>query len=212
MFDKAFEDFRSELVECKEKRAGEELIEERAKKQKVEDDKETAKLKQLMEIILDKEEVAINAITLVVKSPRIVDWKIHKERKKIYYQIMRADRKTQMYMVFSKMLKCFYRDDLEDLYKLIYILVEKKYLFTPPTLTTMLEKKLQIDYQSEMAYQLLKLIMKQIKKIVAAQVYVNIAQLELVLLVNLNEKYTKCLLLLVEVKTVDTKVNAASRS
>nr|GFD06420.1 hypothetical protein [Tanacetum cinerariifolium] len=60
----------------KEKKAGEELIQESAKKQKVEDEKEISKLKQLMEIILDKEEVAINAIHLVVKSPRIVDWKI----------------------------------------------------------------------------------------------------------------------------------------
>nr|GEY15912.1 hypothetical protein [Tanacetum cinerariifolium] len=44
--------------------------------------------------------------------------------------------------------------------------------------------------------------------ITVAQVYVNTAQLEFVLLVNFNEKYTKCLLLLVEVKTADIKVNA----
>ncbi|GJW71168.1 ribonuclease H-like domain-containing protein [Tanacetum coccineum] len=49
MFDRAFkrvntfEDFRTELVEGKEKRAGTELIQENAKKQKVEDDKETTK-------------------------------------------------------------------------------------------------------------------------------------------------------------------------
>nr|GEV21186.1 hypothetical protein [Tanacetum cinerariifolium] len=97
-----FEDFRSELVEGKEKRAREELIQESTKKQKLEDDKEIAELKQLMEIILDKEEVAIDAIPLAVKSPMIVEWKIHKEGKKSYYQIMRADGKTQMYMVFRK--------------------------------------------------------------------------------------------------------------
>nr|GEW38628.1 ribonuclease H-like domain-containing protein [Tanacetum cinerariifolium] len=45
----------------------------------------------------------------------------------------------------------------------IYMLVEKKYLLTPSTLTDMLNKKLQIHYQSEMAYQLLKLILKQLK-------------------------------------------------
>nr|GEX26502.1 uncharacterized mitochondrial protein AtMg00810-like [Tanacetum cinerariifolium] len=88
MFNKAFrrvntfEDFRTELVEGKEKRVGEEFIQESTKKQKVEDDKETSELKQLMEIILDKEEVAIDAIPLSVKSPKIVDWKIHKEGKK----------------------------------------------------------------------------------------------------------------------------------
>nr|GFA45500.1 hypothetical protein [Tanacetum cinerariifolium] len=62
-----FKDF-TELVERKEKRAGEELIQETIKKQKVEDDKETIELKQLMEIILDKEEVAIDAIHLAIKS------------------------------------------------------------------------------------------------------------------------------------------------
>nr|GEU60589.1 putative reverse transcriptase domain-containing protein [Tanacetum cinerariifolium] len=79
MFDKAFkrvnpfEDFRTELVEGKEKRAGIELEQEVTKKQKVEDDQEKAKLKQLMETIPDEEEVAIDDIPLAVKSPRIVD-------------------------------------------------------------------------------------------------------------------------------------------
>nr|GEU60718.1 reverse transcriptase domain-containing protein [Tanacetum cinerariifolium] len=66
-----FEDFRTELVEGKEKRAGTELIQEITKKQNVEDDKETAELKQFMEIIPDEEEVTINAIPLSVKSPKI---------------------------------------------------------------------------------------------------------------------------------------------
>ncbi|GJU26134.1 hypothetical protein Tco_1164755 [Tanacetum coccineum] len=79
MFDRAFkrvntfEDFRTELVEGKEKRAGTELIQEITKKQKVEDDKETTKLKQLMKIIPDEEEVTVDAIPLAVKSPSIVD-------------------------------------------------------------------------------------------------------------------------------------------
>nr|GEW86571.1 hypothetical protein [Tanacetum cinerariifolium] len=98
---------------------GEELIQKITKKQKVEDDKEKDELKQLMETSLDKEEVAIDAIPLAVKSPRIVDWKIRKERKKSYYQIVRVDGKSQMYMIFSQMLKIFDREDLEDLYKLV---------------------------------------------------------------------------------------------
>nr|GEW93636.1 hypothetical protein [Tanacetum cinerariifolium] len=126
-----------------------------------------------METILDEEEVAIDDIPLVVKSPRIIDWKIHKEGKKSYYQIVRADEKSQMYMIFSQMLKSFDREDLEDLYKLviarygstgpvesmdyllwsdtkimfephieheIYMLVEKKYPLTLPTLSMMLKK------------------------------------------------------------------------
>ncbi|GJX23993.1 putative ribonuclease H-like domain-containing protein [Tanacetum coccineum] len=203
MFDRAFkrvntfEDFRTELVEGKEKRAGTKLAQEITKKQKVEDDKEIAEIKKLMEIIPDEEEVTIDAIPLAVKSPSIVDWKIHKEGRKSYYQIIRADGKSQMYMIFSHMLKSFDREDLETLYKLvkakykstrpvedldlvlwndlktmfephvedrIYMLVEKKYPLTPSTLIMMLEKKLMIDYESKMAYQLLKFIVKQLKK------------------------------------------------
>ncbi|GJX81849.1 hypothetical protein Tco_0331330 [Tanacetum coccineum] len=233
MFDRAFkrvntfEEFRTKLVEGKEKRAGTELVQEITKKQKVEYDKETTKLKQLMKIIPDEEEVAIDAIPSAVKSPSIVGWKIYKEGRKSYYQIMRADRKSQMYMIFSQMLKSFNKEDLKDLYKLvkakykstrpvedldlllwgdlktmfephvedkvwrnqqeykvlnwklydscgvhslmmqhvhIYMLVEKKYPLTPLTLLMMLEKKLMIDYESKMDYQLLKFIIKQLKK------------------------------------------------
>ncbi|GKC04816.1 hypothetical protein Tco_0996426, partial [Tanacetum coccineum] len=97
-------------------------------KSKVEDDKETAKLKRLIEIIPDEEEVAIDAISLAVKSPSIVDWKIYKEGRKSYYQILRVDGKFQMYMIFSQMLKSFNMEDLEDLYKL----VKAKYESTRP--------------------------------------------------------------------------------
>nr|GFC77882.1 hypothetical protein [Tanacetum cinerariifolium] len=71
-----------------------------------------------MEIIPNEEEVAIDAIPLTVKSPKIVDWKIHKEGKKSYYQIIRVDRESKMYMVFYRMHKEFNREDLEDLYNL----------------------------------------------------------------------------------------------
>ncbi|GKA35369.1 hypothetical protein Tco_0721860 [Tanacetum coccineum] len=63
MFDRAFkrvntfEYFRTKLVEGKEKRAGTELIQENAKKQKMENDKETAEVKQYLEITLDEKEV-----------------------------------------------------------------------------------------------------------------------------------------------------------
>nr|GEV13294.1 hypothetical protein [Tanacetum cinerariifolium] len=76
-------------------------------------------VKRLMETIPAKEEVAIDAILLAVKSPRIVDWKIHKEGKKSYYQIVKPDEKSQMYMIFSRMLKIFDKEDLEDVYKLV---------------------------------------------------------------------------------------------
>nr|GEY55876.1 hypothetical protein [Tanacetum cinerariifolium] len=220
MFDKAFkrvnifEDFRTELVEGSSKRAREEITQESVKKQKVDNDKETTELKRLMKIIPDEEKVAIDAIPLAVKSLKIVEWKIDKEGKKNYYQIIIADEKTKMYMIFNRMLKEFDIEDLKDLYNLvkakygstkpveeldlllwgdlktmfeshiedqvwkkqhgyrvlewklydfcgvhslrmqsvhIYLLVEKKYPLTAPTLTDMLNKKLQADHFTEMA-------------------------------------------------------------
>ncbi|GJS68889.1 hypothetical protein Tco_0683454 [Tanacetum coccineum] len=125
MFERAFKrvntfvNFRTDIVEGSSKRAGEELEHKNVKKQKVDDDKEIVNLKSLMEVVPDEEEVALDAIPLAVKSLSIVDWKIHKEGKKSYYQIIKADGSSKMYLVFSHMLKSFEGDDLETLYKLV---------------------------------------------------------------------------------------------
>ncbi|GJR15515.1 hypothetical protein Tco_0798167 [Tanacetum coccineum] len=74
MFDRAFKrvntfvDFRTDLVEDSSKRAGEELEQESTKKQKVDEDKDTTELQSLMEVILDEEELAIDAAPLAIKS------------------------------------------------------------------------------------------------------------------------------------------------
>ncbi|GKA26200.1 hypothetical protein Tco_0712309 [Tanacetum coccineum] len=103
-----FVDFRTELVEGTEreesskrdetigqeissKRVGDELEQEKAKNQKIDDDQEEAKLKELMEVISDEEGVAIDDIPLSTKPLSIVDYKIIKEGKIIIYQIIRAD-------------------------------------------------------------------------------------------------------------------------
>ncbi|GKD99805.1 hypothetical protein Tco_1387789 [Tanacetum coccineum] len=107
MFNRAFKrvntfvDFKTDLVEGSLKRAREELEQESTKKQKVDKDKEIAELKQLVEIIPDEEEVTIDAIPLATKSPTIVDWKIHKEGKNSYFQIIRADGSSKMYRIFG---------------------------------------------------------------------------------------------------------------
>ncbi|GJZ31485.1 hypothetical protein Tco_0576532 [Tanacetum coccineum] len=112
MFDIAFKrvntfvDFRSDLVEGSLKRAGEELEQESTKKQKV----------------------AIDVVPLATKPPTIVDWKIHKEGKNIYFQIIRANESSKMYLVFSQLLKSVDREYLVELYKL----VKAKYGSTRP--------------------------------------------------------------------------------
>ncbi|GKA14180.1 hypothetical protein Tco_0693826 [Tanacetum coccineum] len=90
------------------------------KKKKVDEDKETVELQRLKKVVLDKEEVAIDAIPLATKPPSIVDWKIHKEWKKSYYQIIRAgevNRWTLCSVIFDS--KSFDRERLETLYRLV---------------------------------------------------------------------------------------------
>ncbi|GJS27529.1 hypothetical protein Tco_0488149 [Tanacetum coccineum] len=132
LFDKemkrvnTFVDMDSELMKGSEtraegssKRTGEDLQQESTKKQKMDDDKEKEELKQCFEIVLDDgDDVTIDVIPLSVKIP-IVDYKIYQEGKKSFFQIIRADGKTQMYLTFSKMLKNFDREDLEVLWRIV---------------------------------------------------------------------------------------------
>ncbi|GKB69955.1 hypothetical protein Tco_0931367 [Tanacetum coccineum] len=137
MFDKAFKrvntfvDYKTELVEGSEKRAEDstkrasiELEQEVAKNQKidnakVDDDQEESRMKELMNIVPDEEEVAIDAIPLATKPPCIVDWKIIKEGKINQFQIIRADGSSKRYSAFIHMLRNLDREDLETLWKLV---------------------------------------------------------------------------------------------
>ncbi|GJS29367.1 hypothetical protein Tco_0489987 [Tanacetum coccineum] len=157
LFDKAFKrvntfvDFRIELVKGIE-------MEESSKKaeQKVDDDQKAAKKKELMKIVPDEEEVAVDAIPLATKPPSIVGWKIVKEGKISYYQIIRADRSSKRYSAFIQMLRSFDKEDLETLRYSVEESTRKQkkgYPLTPATITDMLNKKLQADHWNEMCYQ-----------------------------------------------------------
>nr|GEU76885.1 ribonuclease H-like domain, reverse transcriptase, RNA-dependent DNA polymerase [Tanacetum cinerariifolium] len=68
------------------KRVGDEMEQERSKKKKVEEDKESEELKKCLKIIPDDgDDVTIDAMPLSFKSPTIVDYKIYKEGKKNYF-------------------------------------------------------------------------------------------------------------------------------
>ncbi|GJR41840.1 hypothetical protein Tco_1309943 [Tanacetum coccineum] len=86
MFDKAFKRVNT-FVDYKT-----ELVEDDAK---VDDDQEEARMKELMNIVPDEEELAIDAILLATKHPCIVDWKIIKEGKISQFQIIRAYRSSK---------------------------------------------------------------------------------------------------------------------
>ncbi|GKE60645.1 hypothetical protein Tco_1511012 [Tanacetum coccineum] len=83
---------KAEIVqESSSKTAGTELEQETIKKQKINDNQEEAEMKKHMEIVVDEEEIVVDAIPLATKPPIIVDWKIIKEGKIGYFQIIRAD-------------------------------------------------------------------------------------------------------------------------
>ncbi|GKC87862.1 hypothetical protein Tco_1148511 [Tanacetum coccineum] len=92
----------------------------------MDDDKEKEEPKQCFKIVLDDgDDVTIDATPLSVKI-LIVDYKIYQEGKKSFFQIIRADGKTQMYLTFSKMLKNFDREDLEVLWRIVKNRFKKK--------------------------------------------------------------------------------------
>ncbi|GJZ39492.1 hypothetical protein Tco_0586055, partial [Tanacetum coccineum] len=86
VFDKAFKrvntfvDFRTELVKGSEN----------AKKQKVDDDQEVTKMKELMKIVLDEVEVAVNAILLATKPPSIMLRSFDKEDLETLWKLVKA--------------------------------------------------------------------------------------------------------------------------
>ncbi|GJT82510.1 hypothetical protein Tco_1056852 [Tanacetum coccineum] len=196
-----FVDYRTDLVEGSSKRAGDELEQEVTKKQKVDDvqetaevddDQEAAKIKELMEIVPDEEEVAIDAIPLATKPPTIVDWKIHKEGKKNYYQIIRADGSLKMYLVFSHMLKSFNMEDFETLWKL----VKAKYGSTRPVedldLILLGDLKRMFEPHIEDRGKIVGIkSFLMLFGITTVLIDVNAAQSKLVLLENFNENYSK---------------------
>ncbi|GJT07870.1 hypothetical protein Tco_0842332 [Tanacetum coccineum] len=129
----------SELEVQRLKRAGQEVLEEPAKRQKIgeasgsgeeqsaEKEKEVSEeeLQKLL-VIVPVEEVYIEA--LQVKYP-IIDWEIFTEESRSYWRIIRVGNHTEVYQIFEDMLKRFDRDDLEKLWDL----VKKRFRSTEPT-------------------------------------------------------------------------------
>nr|GFA44209.1 hypothetical protein [Tanacetum cinerariifolium] len=118
---------QAEVTEGSSKRAGEELEQESAKKQKLDEqvqakvaEDDTAELKRCLEIVPeDNDDVAIEETPISSKSPTIIDYKIYREGKKSYFKIIRANGNSQNYLTFRKMFKNFNREDLEVLKSIV---------------------------------------------------------------------------------------------
>nr|GEZ96037.1 hypothetical protein [Tanacetum cinerariifolium] len=94
------------------KREGKSLEQEIAKKQKIEE--ETEELKKHLQIVTDDDDddVYTDATPMASKIP-IVDYKIHTERNRPYFKIIRVDGNHMLFISFSTMLKNFDREDLK---------------------------------------------------------------------------------------------------
>ncbi|GJZ24980.1 hypothetical protein Tco_0562439 [Tanacetum coccineum] len=128
-----FVDLNAELVKGSKtkakgssKRTGDEFESDKSKKQKIDEhvkaekdyDQEKAEMKKHIEIAKD-DEVAIDAIPLATKPLMIVEYKIVKEEKFGYFQLIRADGSSKRYLSMIKMLQNIEREDLETLWKLV---------------------------------------------------------------------------------------------
>nr|GEX66815.1 hypothetical protein [Tanacetum cinerariifolium] len=166
---------RKEKVEkdqTAKKQKGDELKKDNAEEHKLEEQQEAEELKKNLEIIPDDED---------------------DEGKNKHFQIIKANGNHQMYLAFSTMLKNFNREDLEVLWKIVkdrfkdsqpkealdvFLWHTLKVMFKhsvedsvwklqkgPKGLARMFnEVRLQVDYEVDMAYDLLRLIfMKNIK-------------------------------------------------
>nr|GEV63131.1 uncharacterized mitochondrial protein AtMg00810-like [Tanacetum cinerariifolium] len=92
--------------------------EESVKKQKLEDDTKKEKLRACLDIVLG-DDFAINVESLATKYP-IVNWKTQIITKSMmYYQIIKANRNSKNYKIFTEMCDDFDRHDVLDLYRLV---------------------------------------------------------------------------------------------
>nr|GEW17084.1 reverse transcriptase domain-containing protein [Tanacetum cinerariifolium] len=66
----------------------------------------------------DDDDAYTDATPLASKIP-IIDYKIHTERNRPYFKIIRADRNHMLFLSFSTMLKNFDREDLESLWNIV---------------------------------------------------------------------------------------------
>ncbi|GJV92868.1 hypothetical protein Tco_1540681 [Tanacetum coccineum] len=124
---------RGKFSEVEKARLLVEMINERKRLQKTNEEQSAEEEKELSEEELQKlmmivpvEEVYVEA--LQVKYP-IIDWEVYSEDTRKYWKIIRVGNHTEAYQTFDDMLKKFDRDDLDKLWSL----VKERFSSTDPT-------------------------------------------------------------------------------
>ncbi|GKB21575.1 hypothetical protein Tco_0855498, partial [Tanacetum coccineum] len=118
----------------------------------------------------DGDDIAMDFESLATKY-LIIDWKTHiLTENMMYYQIIRADRSSKNYKIFSEIYTGWYKKGmgqpaqkdmtfhvlLMDNGIAIHMMIEKKYPFTQEVLSRNLNRRVEVDHESEMAFEILR--------------------------------------------------------
>nr|GEW36563.1 hypothetical protein [Tanacetum cinerariifolium] len=103
--------------EERNKRKGNSLNQDAAKKQRTNEDEE--KLKAHLQIIVNNDDNVFTEATPLASKVLVVDYQIHHENNKPYYKIIRVDGTHKLFLSFITLLKNFNWEDLEMLWKLV---------------------------------------------------------------------------------------------
>ncbi|GJW02128.1 hypothetical protein Tco_1560984 [Tanacetum coccineum] len=154
------------------KRTCEKQSDQSAKRQKTKYENEKEELKAYLDLV-PREEFAMGIESLATKYP-IVNWKTH--------DVMDLHRLVEEWYVTSRPegydlmlwgdLRILFQPDEKDenSYLLmdngiaIHMMIEKKYPLTQEMLSKMLSRKLEVDHENEMAFELLRFIRSQVQK------------------------------------------------
>ncbi|GJZ75801.1 hypothetical protein Tco_0640266 [Tanacetum coccineum] len=170
--------------ESSSKRTREDLESDKSKKQKldkkveaeVDDAKEAEELKQCLEIVPDDgDDVTVDATPLADGNSQMyltftkMLKNFDREDLEVLWRIVKARFKKTEPMNYNFLLlnlKTMFEHHIENMQSVpYYLLVEKMYPLTKHTLHQMFnDVKLQVDYECEMAYELLRLVKKQLKE------------------------------------------------
>nr|GEW82796.1 reverse transcriptase [Tanacetum cinerariifolium] len=131
-----------------------------AKKQKLDEEVEEPK-KHLQIVPIYDDDVYTETTPLALKAP-LVDYQIHTENNKPHYNIIRADGTHQLFLSFLNLLRNFDEEDLEMLWQIMILLVERRYPLTRFTLDQMLNNViLEVEEESKVSLELLRFMRRQ---------------------------------------------------
>ncbi|GKA45702.1 retrovirus-related pol polyprotein from transposon TNT 1-94 [Tanacetum coccineum] len=156
------------------KRTSEKLDNENVKRQKIEDDAEKEDLKAYLDIIPGDDE-AVNVKSLATKYPIIFSEMLDDfDRQDVLdlYRLVKERFETASPEGYDRLLWGDLITVFEPIHVLlmdtgiaIHMLIEKTYPLTQEMLSRMLSRRLEVDHECEMAYELLSFTRSQLQKI-----------------------------------------------